>query len=110
MGKKFRRQDSQRYKKVKNTWRKPKGIQSKQRKEEKGHPAKPKVGRKKPEEDREKHPSGYREKLVHNLDEIQQVDKEKTAVRISAKVGKRKRKKIEKKAREKNIKILNNQF
>lgn len=107
MPKKFRRQDSQRYKKVKNTWRRPKGIQSKQRKERKGKPAKPKIGRKKPEEKRGIHPSGYKEKLVHNTNDLEKIEKQKTAIRIASKVGKRKRMKIEEEAREKDIKILN---
>ncbi len=107
MGKKIRRQDSQRYKKVKDTWRRPRGVQSNQRKEEKGSPAKPKIGKKKPEEIRGLHPSGYEEKLVHNTSDLENIKKDKEAIRISSKVGRRKRQKIEKEAEEKGIKILN---
>ncbi|PTD94302.1 50S ribosomal protein L32e [archaeon SCG-AAA382B04] len=110
MAKKFKRQNSQRYKKIKSTWRRPKGIQSKQRKEEKGKPAKPKVGRKQPEEQRGFHPSGYKEQLVHNTSDLAEINEENQAIRIASKVGKRKRIKVEQKAREKNIKILNEKY
>jgi len=104
--KKVRRQDSQKLKRVENKWRSPKGSQSKQRKEKKGSPAIPKVGRRKPAEQRNIHPSGYREVLVHNPEEIEKVGEDE-AVRIAGKVGKRKRSKIQEKARKEGIKILN---
>lgn len=106
MNKKFKRQGSQR-KEVKESWRRPKGVQSKQRKEKKGHPQKPKIGMKKPEQQRGLHPSGYKEKLVHNTKDLKKIKKEEEAIRIASKVGKRKRQKIQKKAQEKGIKILN---
>ncbi|OKY78903.1 MAG: Ribosomal protein L32E [Candidatus Methanohalarchaeum thermophilum] len=107
MTKKFRRQESQKHKKVKNKWRRPKGLQSNQRKETAGAPPKPKVGRKKPEDKRGLHPSGYEEKLVHNAKNLEEIDTEKEAIKISSKVGQRKRKRIQKKAKELGIKILN---
>ncbi|WGI17218.1 50S ribosomal protein L32e [Methanonatronarchaeum sp. AMET-Sl] len=106
MAKKFRRQESQKRKRVKNKWRRPKGIQSKQRKEIKGKPPLPKVGRKKPEEERGIHPSGYREVLVHNTADLEKIN-ENEAARIGGSVGNRKREAIQQKAREKDIKILN---
>jgi len=106
MSKKFRRQESQKHKRVKNKWRRPKGIQSKQRKEIKGKPPLPKVGRKKPEEKRGIHPSGYNEVLVHNTKDLEKLG-ENDAARIGGSVGNRKREAIQQKAIEMDIKILN---
>ncbi len=105
--KKFKRQNSSSYKRVKNSWRKPKGMDSKMRKEKKGKPPLVKVGYRKPKSERNVHPSGYREVLVHNKDEMEDVDPESQAIRISSTVGGRKRKKILEEAEERNIKVLN---
>jgi large subunit ribosomal protein L32e len=51
------------------------------------------------------HPSGYREILISNPSELKK--KNGIAVRISAKVGMRKRLEIQKKAEELGIKVLN---
>ncbi|RZN60224.1 50S ribosomal protein L32e [Methanonatronarchaeum sp. AMET6-2] len=106
MPKKFRRQESQKRKRVKNKWRRPKGVQSKQRKEIKGKPPLPKIGRKQPEETRGLHPSGYNEVLVHNTDDLEDLG-ENDAARIGGKVGDRKREMIQEKADEMDIKVLN---
>ncbi|KXA90109.1 50S ribosomal protein L32 [candidate division MSBL1 archaeon SCGC-AAA259I09] len=108
MGKKdFKRQGSSNYKRVKDSWRKPKGGDSKIRKEKKGKPKLVKVGYRKPESERGLHPSGYREVLVDNPQEVEEVDPEKQAIRIASAVGKRKRIKIIEKAKENGIKVLN---
>ena len=105
--KKFKRQNSARYKRVKNSWRKPKGMDSKMRKEKKGKPPLVKVGYRKPESERDIHPSGYREVLVHNVDDLKEVNPEDQAIRIASAVGGRKKKKILEKATEMEIKVLN---
>lgn len=108
MGKKnFKRQGSSNYKRVKNSWRKPKGGDSKIRKEKKDKPKLVKVGYRKPESERGLHPSGYREVLIDNPQEVEEVDPEKQAIRIASAVGKRKRIKIAEKAKENGIKVLN---
>ena len=106
MPKKYRRQESQKHKRVENKWRRPKGIQSKQRKEIKGKPPVPKIGRKKPEEIRGTHPSGYNDVLVHNTKDLEELG-EDDAARIGGSVGDRKRERIQEKAEEMDIKILN---
>ena len=53
------------------------------------------------------HPSGFREQMVHNPMQLVGIDRETTAARIGATVGKRKRKDIIKKAIELGVKILN---
>lgn len=53
------------------------------------------------------HPSGFREVLVHNMNEMQNLDAQKQAVRISHTVGKKLRAQILKKAEEIKVKVLN---
>ncbi len=104
---KFRRQESWRYKRVKESWRKPRGIDSKIRKKVKGWPKSAQVGYRSPNESRGLHPSGYVEVLVHNVDEVDQIDPETQAARIAHAVGARKRVEISYRAKEIGIHILN---
>ena len=53
------------------------------------------------------HPSGYREVLVHNVQEISLVDPTTHVARIAHTVGKRKRGLIIAEAREKKVHVLN---
>jgi large subunit ribosomal protein L32e len=103
----FVRQESWRYKRVKPNWRKPKGIDSKMRKQKKGWPKLVKIGYRGPKAARYLHPSGYYDKLVHNVNELNLLDPKKDAARIAAGVGKRKRKEIIEKAKDLKLKVLN---
>ncbi|MFB6241929.1 MAG: 50S ribosomal protein L32e [Candidatus Nanosalina sp.] len=107
MSKKFKRQDSHKKKSVPDSWRKPKGQHSRSRLKKKHGAAMPKPGYRTPEEDRGKHPSGYEEVLVHNTDELDELDPEEEAARIGSTVGGKKRAKIIEKADEEDIKVLN---
>ncbi len=105
---KFSRQEWFRYKKLdEDTWRKPKGIHSKARKNLKYRSPKVSVGYRSPSKVRGLHPSGFEEVLVHNVDEVKDVDPEKQAIRIAHGVGMRKRIDIEQKAEELEIRVLN---
>jgi len=103
----FIRQESWRYKRVKENWRRPRGLDSKMRRKIKGWPKTPEIGYRGPKLARGMHPSGYEEVLVHNPDELENVDPETQAVRIARAVGARKRVEIIAKARSKGIHILN---
>lgn len=103
----FRREESWRYKRLKERWRKPKGIDSKMRKKVKGWPSSPIAGYRSPKKTRGLHPSGYEEVLVHNLDDLEKIDPQTQAIRIAHTVGTRKRIEISTQAREKEIHILN---
>ena len=103
----FVREESWRYKRVKENWRRPKGIDSHMRKQKKGWPKRVKVGYRGPRAARYLHPSGYYDILVHNVAELSNLDHKKDAARIAAGVGKRKRKEIIKKAKALKIKVLN---
>jgi large subunit ribosomal protein L32e len=103
----FKRWMSQAYKRVKESWRKPRGIHSKVRIRKKGKIKMPSVGYGAPKELRFLHPSGLKEILVSNLKDLEKVDPKTQAIRIAHTVGEKKRKEIIKKAEELKIKILN---
>lgn len=103
----FVREESWRYKRVKPNWRKPKGIDSKMRRRKKGWPKIVRIGYRGPKVARYLHPSGYYDKLVHNVNELKNLDSEKDAARIAAAVGGRKRKEIIEQAKSLKIKVLN---
>jgi len=103
----FRRQESWRYKRVDESWRKPRGLDSKMRKKVKGWPKSPAIGYRGPKETRRLHPSGYIEVLVRNIDDVSGVDPETQAARIGRTVGARKRVEILAKADELGIHVLN---
>jgi len=103
----FVRQESWRYVRVKSSWRKPKGMDSKMRLQKKGWPAIVKVGYRGPAEARGLHPSGYQEVLVHNVEELERLNPATQAARIARTVGLRKRLQIMERARELGIHVLN---
>lgn len=105
--KKFKRENSHKKAQTPESWRRPKGKHSRVRLEVNGAPAKPKAGYRTDKDIRGVHPSGYEEVLVHNKDDLKQVDPETEAARIGSTVGGRKRAKIIEKADEEEIKLLN---
>lgn len=101
---KFKRQDSQE-KKLKDSWRRPKGHQSSMRKGKKGRGKMPSPGY--GSKNRGMHPSGYYEVIIRNMKDLEKIDKEEEAGRISSKIGEKKETEIREAAEEKDIKILN---
>jgi large subunit ribosomal protein L32e len=104
---KFIRQESWRYDRLAESWRKPKGKDNKMRLQKSGVPALVKVGYRGPKAARGLHPSGYRDNLIHNTAELVKLDPKKDAARIGHTVGKKKRIEIINKAVELGIKVLN---
>jgi len=104
---KFKRQESWRYKRLATNWRKPKGIDNKMRLQVSGVPALVKIGYRGPKASRGLHPSGYVDNLVHNVNELIKLNKDKDAARIAHTVGKKKRLEIISKAESIGIKVLN---
>lgn len=102
---KFVRWLSASLKRVKPSWRRPHGINSKIREKLKGKLPMPTVGYRAPKAMRYLHPSGLGEVLVYNVKDLEKVSGQ--AVRIAAAVGKKKRDEILKKAEEKKLKVLN---
>jgi large subunit ribosomal protein L32e len=96
---KFVRQESWRYDRLSENWRKPKGID--------GVPALVKIGYRGPRAARGLHPSGYTDNLVFNVNDLSKLDAKKDAARLGHTVGTRKRKEIIAKATSMSIKLLN---
>lgn len=103
----FQRQESWRYKRVKENWRKPRGIDSKMRRKIKGWPATVNIGYRGPKMARGLHPSGMKEVLVYNVDDLREIDPKTEAIRVAHTVGARKRSEIFNRAKELGIRILN---
>jgi large subunit ribosomal protein L32e len=103
----FLRSESWRYSKMSESWRRPRGLDHKMRRKIKGWPAMVSTGYKGPKIARGLHPSGLREVLVHNVNEISEVDPTVQAARIAHTVGKKKRALILAEAKKKKIIVLN---
>ena len=107
MAKRFKRQEYARYKKLGDKWRKPRGRTSKMRRYEAGKPDMPAIGYRTPKDTRYLHPSGYKDVLVRNLKELENLDPATEAARLSSSIGKNKKSQMLEKASELGIKVLN---
>jgi len=103
----FVRQESWRYYRLAENWRKPKGKDNKMRKQKSGMPAIVKVGYRGPRNARGLHPSGYTDILVHNVAQLAKLHPKTDAARLAHTVGKRKRIEIISMATGLGIKVLN---
>ncbi|MDD1727723.1 MAG: 50S ribosomal protein L32e [Methanospirillum sp.] len=92
---------------IKDSWRRPRGLHSKQRKLRKAKGPHPDPGYGSPLAVRGMHPCGLREVRVCNLKDIEGVDAATQAIRIGATVGLKKREIIQNKAAEAKIRVLN---
>lgn len=104
---KFVRAESWKYDRFSVSWRRPRGLDNKIRRKIKGWPAGVSVGYKGPKVARGLHPSGYREILIYNVQDLSAIDTNTQAARIAHTVGKRKRALIIAEAKKLNVKILN---
>ncbi|MFY9964355.1 MAG: 50S ribosomal protein L32e [Nitrososphaeraceae archaeon] len=104
---KFVRQESWRYSRLAENWRKPKGVDNKMRKQVSGVPPLVKVGYRGPKSARGLHPSGYRDRLIHNIRDLEKLDPKIDAARIGHTVGRRKRIDIVSRANALGVKVLN---
>ena len=97
--KKFIRRNWDKYKRLRQklVWRRPRGRHAKMRERRKGYPSRPEIGMRKAVR--------INIKLISNMKELLALKKNEEV--ILAKIGKRKRLEIEKKAKEMSVKILN---
>jgi len=106
---KFERYGWRSKKKLSKSWRRPRGRDNKMREHIAAKGARVQVGYRRKKEERGLHPSGRREVLVFNTNDLAQVEdaREEIAVRIASSVGRRKREAIEEEAATLGIKVLN---
>jgi large subunit ribosomal protein L32e len=103
----FVRAESWKYDRFSLSWRRPRGLDNKIRRKIKGWPPGCSTGYKGPKIARGLHPSGFREVMVFNVEDLSKIDANTQAARIAHTVGKRKRALIIAEAKKLNIKILN---
>jgi len=103
----FVREESWRYKRVKESWRSPRGKTSRVRRSKKGWPPVVKIGYSHPRATRGIHPSGLREIMIWRPADLQSIDPRNQVGRIAHTVGENKRVQIIEEARKKDIRILN---
>lgn len=104
---KFKRQNYGKKKRVPNRWRRPRGIDSGHRIDEKHKPAHPRSGYMTPQNVKGLDVTGYEPVRVFNLSGLEGLDPKTQAILIASAVGNRKRAAIQKAAKGKNIQVLN---
>ncbi|MBY8988381.1 MAG: 50S ribosomal protein L32e [Candidatus Lokiarchaeota archaeon] len=103
----FRRVESWRYKRVKDSWRKARGIDSRTRIKSKSGIKSPSAGYRGPKKVRGLHPSGYGEVRVHNINDLKGLNNKKHAIKVSTKLGIKKRIGVIDYAQSRGFKVLN---
>jgi len=103
----FRRVESWRYKRVKERWRKARGIDSKTREKKGGWPTSPTIGFRSPKKIRYQSSSGKEEVLIFSPVDLSLIDSNLQVGRIAANIGRKKREQIIMEAELLNIHILN---
>ncbi len=103
----FVREESWRYKRVKEAWRAPHGKTSRVRRSKEGWPPVVKIGYSRPRATRGMHPSGLKEVMVWRPKDLEGIDSKTQAARIAHTVGENKRVQIVDEAKKANIRILN---
>ena len=104
----FRRTEWFRYKRLSRSgWRKPHGMDNKQRRNYRYRGSLVRIGHGKVKAASGLHPSGFEEVMVHNSSDLDNMDAETQAARVGATVGGRKREIIHSRADELGIRVLN---
>jgi len=103
----FVRQESWRYVRLRPMWRKPKGVDNKVRRQDKGAVALVRIGYRGPAESRGLHPSGHYEVAVHRPADLEALVPGRDVARIGRTVGARKRRLILDRAKELGIRVVN---
>ncbi|NUN11330.1 50S ribosomal protein L32e [Candidatus Micrarchaeota archaeon] len=102
---KFKRNNYESMVRLRTGWRKPRGIDSKQRIFKGGSGASPRIGYGTKAEERNLHPSGLKELIVNTVEELKNA--KNVAVRIAKTVGNKKKLTIVAEAKKLGLKVLN---
>jgi len=102
----FLRQEAHKIKKLAKKWRRPKGRDSKMRRGLKGYRRTAKVGYSSPRKVKGLNKEGFREKLVRNFGDLENVSKDEVII-LSGKLGLRKKVMILKEIESKGLKVGN---
>ncbi|MES1914575.1 MAG: hypothetical protein MHM6MM_006630 [Cercozoa sp. M6MM] len=107
--KKFIRHQSDRFLRVDESWRRPKGIDSRVRRRFRSNRLLPSIGFGTDKKSRDVLPCGYRVRVVNNVDEVEglMMVSNKFAAQIASKVSAKKRQTIIARADALGIKVLN---
>ena len=103
----FKRTCSHKFKRLDTNWRRPRGLQGKQRRKYVSKGAHAQVGYGSPAAVKGLHPSGYSDVLISSIAELELVDPSFEAIRIARTIGAQKKAIILAKAEELGIKVLN---
>ena len=103
----IKRSESWRYLRVSESWRRPTGKSSRMRKKRRGWALSPAIGYGTHRKYKGLHPSGLKEIIIHNVNELEDFSPDEKAVRIAANVGEKKRINITEYAQQLGYKILN---
>jgi large subunit ribosomal protein L32e len=103
----FVRQESWRYVRIRPEWRKPKGVDSKMRRQDKGWPRLVRIGYGGPADARGIHPSGHLEVVVHRPADLSSLVPGRDVARIGRTVGAKKRSAILERANELGVRVVN---
>merc|ERR1712050_305859 len=107
--KKFKRFQSDRFMRVSESWRKPKGIDGRVRRRFKGAIRMPKIGYGSNKKTRHLLPNGFYKFRVSNVNELELLlmHNRKYCAEIAHNVSKKKRKEIVQRAEELNVRVIN---
>jgi len=103
----FKRQNVRHLIRLRVSWRKPKGIDSKMRIHKSGFPKPVDIGYGSPRATKGLHPSGCEELTVHRPEDLEAADPSRHIIRIAHTVGRKKRIKILEKAGMLGVKVAN---
>ncbi len=106
----FKRQEWFRKKALGDKWRKPRGIHSKLRRQEKAKGSLPRPGYGSPSSVRGLTREGYREVIVRNTKDLEKINPKEDVAVMSKGVGRKKKFDILEKAKKMNIKVSNYKF
>jgi large subunit ribosomal protein L32e len=103
----FTQFESWRFVRIKDHWKRPKGIDNHMRQQKRGWPKVVKVGYGGPKSVRNLHPSGLEEVMVYTISDLALIDPETQVARLGGSVGKKKRISILEEANNQGVKVLN---